>query len=179
MNDKTIKLEIFKERFENNMKRHAEIEWQVIQKWLEKDNENFSNLVKMEETGGEPDVIIFNNKELYFVDFSKESPIGRRSLCYDERALNSRRSAQPKSSVESEINKMRISLLNECEYKEIQDIESLDLKSSSWLQTPKEIRDLGGALFGDCRYKRVFIYHNGAESYYSSRGFRGKLKILI
>lgn len=137
------------------------------------------SLYLMEETGGEPDVVVLNQQkdELVFCDCSPESPKGRRSLCYDLQALNSRKEHKPKDNVIDAAQKIGIELLTEEEYKTLQKIECLDQKTSSWIKTPEEVRSLGGAIFGDYRFGRVFIYHNGAESYYSSRGFRGLLRI--
>jgi hypothetical protein len=131
----------------------------------------------MEETGGQPDVVDLESKEIVFVDCSKESPIGRRSLCYDKKALDSRKNNKPIGSIIELANEIGISVLNEEQYKKLQEYEAIDVKTQSWLQTPEEIRNLGGAIFGDRRYNRVFIYHNGADSYYSVRGFRGILRI--
>ncbi len=172
-------IEILKNRFEKNTERHLGIEWKSVQKRLEANPGKLSAIVKMEETGGEPDVIGQDKKsgEFIFCDCSPESPKDRRSLCYDEEARQSRKEFKPKDSAEGLAKKMGVELLLEDEYRALQKLGEFDTKTSSWLKTPVEIRKLGGAIFGDCRYKTVFIYHNGAESYYASRGFRGTLKI--
>jgi len=133
----------------------------------------------MEETGGEPDVVVFNenSKEIFIVDCSPETPKNRRSLCYDQDALEKRKENKPKNSAQELAKTMGISILNEAEYRKLQEFSEFDTKTSSWLQTPDEIRKLGGAIFGDRRYDKVFVYHNGAESYYAARGFRCILKI--
>ena len=176
MTDKELIL-ILEKRFKDNMNRHMNIRWNDV---LERINEDaLLSLRYMEETGGEPDIIMFD-KELYhylYCDCSKESPIHRRNLCYDNEALTKRRSNKPISSAVFEAEKHNIKLLTEEEYKYIQTLEDFDLKSSSWLLTENETRLLGGAIFGDKRYNRTFIYHNGAESYYSNRGFRAKVII--
>ena len=172
-------LNILKERFENNPLRHKDILWaNVLEKLLLDDNKIIS-LYKMEKTDEEPDVVLYdkNSNEFIFYDCSKESPILRRSFCYDREALESRKSNKPENSVMEMINDFQINLLTEEEYKYLQSLEEFDLKTSSWLKTDTNIRSLGGAIFGDRRYNRVFIYHNGAESYYSSRGFRGSLRV--
>ena len=168
---------ILEKRFKENRNRHMSIDWNDILKRL--NEETLSSLKYMEETGGEPDVILYdreNDKYLY-CDCSKESPIYRRNLCYDHEALNRRKNNKPISSAIVEAEKNNIKLLTEEEYKYLQTLGDFDLKSSSWLLTKNEIRLLGGAIFGDKRYNRTFIYHNGAESYYSNRGFRAILKI--
>lgn len=170
-------ISILEKRFKENMNRHININWNDILKRL---NENvLLSLKYMEETGGEPDIIIYDKKNdnYSYCDCSKESPIYRRKLCYDNEALNKRKTNKPISSAVLEAEKNNIKLLTEEEYKYLQTLGDFDLKSSSWLLTNNEIRLLGGAIFGDKRYNRTFIYHNGAEAYYSNRGFRGILKI--
>jgi len=172
-------LKILKTRFLANMHRHKNIHWDDVEKRLKMDLSKIEILAKMEATGGEPDVIGFDVKsnEIIFCDCSKESPKGRRSLCYDEVALNERKEHKPKCDVLSVANEIGIKLLNEEEYRMLQQFEAFDTKTSSWIETPKQIRDLGGALFADFRYQTVFVYHNGASSYYAARGFRGILKV--
>ena len=168
---------ILKKRFYENTNRHIGIKWNDALKRL--NEKALSSLKYMEETGGEPDVILYDEKNncYLYCDCSKESPIHRRNLCYDNEALNKRKTNKPVSSAMFEAEKNNIKLLTEEEYKYLQTLEDFDLKSSSWLLTENETRLLGGAIFGDKRYNRTFIYHNGAESYYSNRGFRGILKI--
>lgn len=172
-------LEILKTRFGKNMKRHKGIEWGKVQAKLEKNSSKLWTLNEMEKTDGEPDVIGFNKKsgEYIFCDCSEESPKARRSLCYDREAWEKRKEHKPKSSAVEMANKMGIELLNEEEYRDLQKLGNFDTKTSSWLRTPSEIRKLGGAIFGDFRFETVFIYHNGAESYYGGRGFRGILRV--
>lgn len=181
LNHEQIKelLHTLKTRFEENMHRHEALDWNKIQIKLENDTSKLAALYKMEETGGEPDVIAdeIETDEYVFYDCSPESPSGRRSLCYDLKALQSRKKFPPKSNVIDVANSMGIEILDEAQYKHLQKFGDFDLKTSSWIKTPKEIRDLGGALFCDLRFNHVFVYHNGAESYYASRGFRGLLKI--
>lgn len=167
--------EILKLRFEKNMNRHNELHWENIEKKLQKNSSVLWTLFMMENTGGEPDVISYDIKtnEYTFCDCSKESPIGRRSLCYDGEALKSRKKNKPKNSALDLAESMGIKILDEKEYRHLQKLDNFDMKTSSWIQTPKDIRALGGALFCDFRYNTVFVYHNGAESYYQSRGFRG------
>lgn len=166
-------IEILKERFESNKHRHPNIKWEIVEQKL--NSKYLKILQQMEETEGEPDVVEFKNRsEIIFVDCSKESP-NRRSLCYDQEALEARKQHKPESSVIQKCQEMGIELLDETLYKELQEIEDFDLKTSSWLKTPVEIRSKKGAIFGDKRYGRTFIYHNGADSYYASRGFRGML----
>ena len=170
---------ILQKRFGKNMHRHPETEWTDVQKKLQGNQRALWSLFQMEETGGEPDVISYDREDQKYIiaDCSKESPKGRRSLCYDPQALESRKKHKPKDSAIGMARDMGIELLDEKQYFQLQKLEKLDTKTSSWLRTPSDIRDLGGAIFGDWRFGRVFIYHNGAESYYSSRGFRGFLKI--
>lgn len=172
-------LEILKLRFENNMNRHQTLQWKNIENKLKNNSSVLWTLFMMENTGGEPDVIFYNKKtnEYTFVDCSKESPIGRRSLCYDGEALKSRKKNKPENSAIDLANSMGITILDESEYRRLQTLGNFDMKTSSWIKTPEAIRDLGGALFCDFRYNTVFVYHNGAESYYQSRGFRGLVKV--
>lgn len=172
-------LKILKERFEKNRNRHEGLEWDKVQAKLEANPEKLWSLNEMERTGGEPDVVNYdkNTGEYIFYDCSAESPKERRSLCYDRKALDSRKENKPKNNVEDVAAAMGITLLSETEYRELQKLGKFDTKTSSWIQTPDEIRKLGGAIFADYRYETIFIYHNGAESYYAARGFRGALKI--
>ena len=168
-----------KARFEKNMNRHKGIEWAKVQAKLEANPEKFWSLNEMERTGGEPDVVDYDKKtgEYIFYDCSAESPKERRSFCYDHEALNSRKEAKPKDSAVNMAAAMGIELLSEEQYRELQQLGEFDTKTSSWIITPPAIRKLGGALFCDRRYNHVFTYHNGAESYYAARGFRGSLRI--
>lgn len=172
-------LKILKERFEKNGNRHEDIEWNKVQAKLEANPEKLWSLNEMERTGGEPDVVDYdkNTDEYTFYDCAAESPKERRSLCYDRQALDARKENKPKNSVIDMATAMGISLLSEEQYRELQKLEKFDTKTSSGIETPTEIRKLGGAIFGDFRYGNVFIYHNGAESYYAARGFRGALKV--
>lgn len=172
-------LKILKERFEKNRNRHEDLEWNKVQAKLESNPEKLWSLNEMERTGGEPDVVNYdkNTEEYIFYDCSAESPKERRSLCYDRQALDSRKENKPKNNVIDVAAAMGITLLSEAEYRELQKLGKFDSKTSSWIQTPDEIRKLGGAIFADFRYGNVFIYHNGAESYYAARGFRGSLRI--
>lgn len=171
--------QILKARFEKNKSRHIGLEWATVQTKLEANTEKLWSLNEMERTGGEPDVVGHDKKtdEYIFYDCSTESPKGRRSLCYDREALDSRKEHKPKNNAIDMAAAMGIELLTEEEYRELQRLGSFDTKTSSWVQTPKEIRKLGGALFCDCRYETVFVYHNGADSYYASRGFRSLLRV--
>lgn len=173
-----IKL-ILKERFDNNMKRHKGIKWPDVFKKIENNPEKLKVLIKMEETGGEPDVIAYEKKtdSFLFVDCSLESPKGRRNVCYDKEALESRKKNKPENNALDMASEIGIELLSEEEYYKLQKLGEFDTRSSSWIKTPEKIRKLGGALFCDRRYDTVFTYHNGAESYYSVRGFRGLLKV--
>lgn len=166
-------------RFEKNMHRHINLNWGIVQEKLEKENNKLPSLNQMELTGGEPDVINYdqNTKVITFCDCSPESPAGRRSLCYDTEALLQRKENKPKNSAIEMASTMGIEILDEFQYFELQKLGKFDTKTSSWLKTPSAIRILGGAIFGDYRYGRVFVYHNGAESYYAARGFRGILKV--
>jgi hypothetical protein len=166
-------------RFEKNMSRHKGLEWSKVQARLEANPKKVVSLDMMEETGGEPDVIGFDKKtgEFIFCDCSPETPKERRSICYDHEALESRKEHKPKNSAMGMAAEMGIEMLDEDQFHELQKLGKFDTKTSSWLKTPNEIRKLGGAIFGDFRFGRVFIYHNGAESYYGARGFRGMLKV--
>jgi len=170
-------LTLLRVRFTKNMSRHEGMEWPDVQSRLEKNSEKLWSLNEMEETGGEPDVIAFENGHYIFCDCSAETPRGRRSLCYDPEALESRKEHKPKDSAIGMAADMGVEILTEEQYLELQKLGSFDTKTSSWLTTPAEVRKLGGAIFGDRRFGRVFIYHNGAESYYGVRGFRARLKI--
>ncbi len=172
-------LNTLKSRFDKNMNRHKDIEWAKIQAKLIANNDKLCTLNEMEETGGEPDVVGYDKKtdEYIFFDCSAESPKGRRSICYDQKAQESRKENKPKNSATKMANDMGIKLLSEAEYRALQQIGKFDTKTSSWLVTPSNIRKLGGSIFGDWRYGQVFIYHNGAESYYAARGFRGSLRV--
>jgi hypothetical protein len=172
-------LNVLQTRFEKNMKRHKGLDWAKIQARLEKDPVKLWSLDEMESTGGEPDVVSYDKKtdEYIFYDCSAESPKERRSLCFDREALNSRKEHKPKDSVLDAAAAMGIELLTEEQYRELQTLGEFDTKTSSWVATPPDIRKLGGALFCDRRYDTVFLYHNGAESYYAARGFRGALRV--
>lgn len=172
-------LETLKARFVKNMHRHKNIDWKDVQTKLEEDPSKIDVLFRMEETGGEPDVVVFDEKtnEIIFCDCAAESPKGRRSFCYDRSALDARKEHKPANNAIDAAHEIGIKLLNEDEYRALQALEAFDKKTSSWIETPKKIRNLGGALFGDFRYNTVFFYHNGASSYYASRGFRGLLKV--
>ncbi len=172
-------LDILKARFKKNNHRHQDIDWQNVATKLEASPEKMGALYEMEKTEGEPDVIGVDAKtgEYLFCDCSAESPKGRRSVCYDQSALESRKEHPPKDSASNMAAKMGIEILTEAQYRDLQQSEKFDLKTSSWIATPDSIRKLGGALFCDRRYDTVFVYHNGAESYYAARGFRGMLKV--
>jgi hypothetical protein len=172
-------LKTLKTRFEKNMSRHKGLEWAKVQAKLETNTEKLWSLDDMESTGGEPDVVGYDKKtgEYIFYDCSAESPNGRRSLCYDREALVSRKEHKPKDSVMDMATAMGIELLTEEQYRELQQLGNFDTKTSSWVMTPPEIRKLGGAIFCDRRYNTIFTYHNGAESYYAARGFRGSLRV--
>jgi hypothetical protein len=172
-------LSTLKTRFDKNMNRHKGLEWATIQAKLQADTEKLWSLNEMERTGGEPDVVGHDKKtgEYIFYDCSAESPKERRSLCYDGEALESRKEHKPKNNAIDMAAAMGIELLSEEQYRELQKLGNFDTKTSSWITTPSDIRKLGGALFCDRRYNTVFVYHNGAESYYAARGFRGLLRI--
>ena len=172
-------LSVLKDRFEENMNRHEGHEWTAVQVKLEAHPEKLWSLNEMERTGGEPDLVGQDSEtaEYIFYDCSAESPPGRRSLCYDRAALESRKKYKPENNVMDVAADLGIELLTEEQYRELQRLGNFDTKTSSWLKTPPDIRKLGGAIFGDYRYGHVFVYHNGAESYYAARGFRGSLRI--
>jgi hypothetical protein len=168
-----------KARFEKNMARHQGLEWAKVQKKLEANPEKLWSLNEMERTGGEPDVVGHDKKtgEFIFYDCSAESPAGRRSVCYDREGLDSRKEHKPKTNTIDMAAAMGIELLTEEQYRELQKLGNFDTKTSSWVQTPSDIRKLGGALFCDRRYDHVFVYHNGAQSYYAARAFRGSVRV--
>jgi hypothetical protein len=168
-----------KARFEKNMNRHKGLDWAKVQAKLEADAEKLWSLHEMDRTGGEPDVVGYDKAtdEYVFYDCSPESPQGRRSVCYDRAALEARKEHKPKDSALEMSAAMGIELLTEEQYRELQQLGHFDLKTSSWVKTPADIRKLGGALFADRRYGHVFVYHNGAESYYGARAFRGALRV--
>ena len=172
-------IETLKIRFEKNRNRHLQIDWATVQFKLEANAEKCWSLNEMEKTGGEPDVVGFDAEtdEFIFMDCSAETPKGRRSICYDREALESRKEFKPKTSAMEMATEMGIELLTEKEYRDLQKTGEFDLKTSSWVKTPEEIRKLGGAIFCDRRYNHVFTYHNGADSYYSVRGFRASLRV--
>ncbi|AZS16745.1 DUF4256 domain-containing protein [Paenibacillus lutimineralis] len=172
-------LKTLKVRFEKNMNRHIDLKWAGVQEKLEANAEKLWSLNEMELTGGEPDVVGYDTEsgEFIFYDCSAESPKGRRSVCYDREALESRKQHKPENCVMDMVTAMGIELLTEEQYRELQKLGNFDTKTSSWLKTPSDIRSLGGAIFGDFRYGNVFVYHNGAESYYAGRGFRGSLRV--
>jgi hypothetical protein len=172
-------LKVLKARFENNMNRHKGLVWANVQAKLEANTEKLWSLNEMEQTGGEPDVVGHDasTKEYIFYDCSAESPKGRRSICYDHEALEARKENKPKDSAIGMAAAMGIELLTEEQYRELQELGEFDAKTSSWVRTPSNVRKLGGALFCDRRYNTVFVYHNGAESYYAARGFRGGLRV--
>ncbi|WP_085993389.1 DUF4256 domain-containing protein [Oceanobacillus senegalensis] len=171
--------QVLKERFEKNMHRHENLEWAKVQAKLEAKPEKLWSLNEMEKTEGEPDVVAYDEEtdEFIFYDCSKESPKGRRKVCYDREALESRKKNKPENNAIDMATAMGIEILTEEQYRELQELENLDMKTSSWIQTPSDIRERGGAIFCDYRYGHVFVYHNGADSYYSARGFRGSLKV--
>jgi hypothetical protein len=172
-------LKTLQTRFEKNMNRHKDIEWTKVHAKLEANAEKIWSLIEMEKTGGEPDVVGYDKKasEYIFYDCSPESPAGRRSFCYDQKALESRKENKPKNSAINMATLMGIEILTEEQYRELQKLGGFDLKTSSWVKTPADIRKRGGAIFCDRRYDTVFVYHNGAESYYAARGFRGLLRV--
>jgi hypothetical protein len=172
-------IKLLKARFEKNISRHKGLDWSKVQAKLEANTEKLWSLNEMEATGGEPDLIGFDKKtgEFIFYDCSPESPAQRRSICYDHEALEKRKENKPKNSAANMATEMGIAILTEEEYRELQKLGEFDLKTSSWVKTPAVIRKLGGALFCDRRYNTVFLYHNGADSYYAARGFRGSLRV--
>lgn len=172
-------LSTLQNRFEKNMNRHKGVEWIEVKLRLEANAKKLWSLSEMENTGGEPDIVGHDKKtgEYIFYDCSSESPAGRRSYCYDNQALEARKEFKPKDSAVNKASEMGIELLTEEQYRELQNLGKFDTKTSSWIKTPSEIRKLGGAIFCDRRYDHVFVYHNGAESYYAARGFRGFLKV--
>lgn len=170
---------VLKTRFEKNMNRHKGIQWEKVQAKLQAEPEKLASLNEMDATGGEPDVVGFDKKtgEFIFYDCSAETPKGRRSVCYDREGLESRKEHKPANNALDMAAAMGVALLTEEQYRELQTLGEFDVKTSSWIQTPAAIRKLGGALFGDRRYDSVFVYHNGAQSYYAVRGFRGSLRV--
>ncbi|MDR6762341.1 hypothetical protein J2Y38_002552 [Flavobacterium sp. 2755] len=172
-------LSILEARFENNKHRHQNIEWEKVESKLKANPEKLWSLDEMERTEGEPDVVSYDEKtnEYIFYDCAAESPKGRRSICYDHEALEKRKENKPKDSAVNMASEMGIQILNEDEYRELQKLGKFDTKTSSWILTPANIRKLGGAIFSDFRYDTVFVYHNGADSYYAARGFRGSLRV--
>lgn len=172
-------LKTLKARFEKNLQRHKSTEWAKVEPKLKASPEKLWSLNEMERSGGEPDVVGFDKKtgEYIFYDCSAESPKGRRSLCYDDEALKARKEHKPKDSAVNMSEAIGIEILTEEQYRQLQKVGEFDTKTSSWVKTPAEIRKLGGALFCDRRYNAVFLYHNGAESYYAARGFRGSLRV--
>lgn len=170
---------VLKSRFEKNMNRHKGIQWDKVQAKLESEPEKLASLNEMEATGGEPDVVGFDKKtgEYIFYDCVAETPKGRRSVCYDREGLDSRKEHKPENNAVDMAAAMGIEILSEGQYRELQTLGEFDLKTSSWIQTPVAIRKLGGALFADRRYDCIFVYHNGAQSYYAVRGFRGSLRV--
>ncbi|MUP47426.1 DUF4256 domain-containing protein [Gramella sp. BOM4] len=172
-------LESLEDRFKNSRERFPKLGWIDLKSKLENHPEKLWSLYEMEKSGGEPALLEYNKSsdEYIFCDFSRESPTGRRSLCYDKEAWESRKKFKPKDNAMDFAHNMGIELMTEDQYKKLQSLGEFDTKTSSWLRTPEEVRKLGGAIFGDFRYGRVFIYHNGAESYYAARGFRGILKV--
>jgi Protein of unknown function (DUF4256) len=174
-----VLLSLLKTRFEKNTLRHKGIEWVKVKAKLEANTEKLWSLNEMERTGGEPDVVGHDKKtgEYIFYDCSPESPAGRRSICYDHEALEKRKEHKPKDSAMNMAADMGIEILTEEEFRELQKLGKFDTKTSSWIKTPADIRKLGGAIFADYRYGQVFVYHNGAESYYAGRAFRGSLRV--
>jgi len=177
--EKSQLLATLQARFEANPHRHEGVEWSKVQAKLEKSPDKLRTLARMEETGGEPDVVILGGEggTLLFVDCAAESPSGRRSLCFDEAALQARKENKPAGSAMGLAEEMGATILSEKQYRELQKLGEFDLKTSSWVQTPAKIRKLGGALFCDRRFDTVFVYHNGATSYYAARGFRAALEV--
>ncbi|CAM3477222.1 DUF4256 domain-containing protein [Flavobacterium longum] len=179
MNEQTELLKTLRKRFEDNKHRHRDITWETVEERLKANPEKLASLARMEATGGEPDVVGLDAKTgaLFFCDCAPESPAGRRSLCYDDAALHARKENKPKGSAIALALAMGAELLTESQYRALQELEPFDRKTSSWVATPEHIRKLGGALFCDRRYDSVFLYHNGAESYYAARGFRVMLTV--
>ena len=177
--EKDTIIAILKIRFAEHNERFPTLKWANLEKKLNENSAKLWSLFEMERTGGEPNLLDYSeaNDEYVFCDFSKESPKGRRSLCYDKQALESRKKFKPADNVVDVASALGITLMNEKEYRKLQNLAHFDTKTSSWLATPSEIRKEGGAIFGDYRYGHVFIYHNGADSYYAARGFRGILKL--
>ena len=175
-NERDALLKTLEERFKNNPQRHKGIEWKEIYEQLVNDTKKLWSLSEMERTGGEPDIIVLENK-YHYCDCSLETPSGRRNLCYDQDALEARKKNKPQGSAIEMADTMGIKLLTEDQYRILQTLGEFDTKTSSWLKTPEAIRKRGGAIFGDRRYDHVFIYHNGADSYYAVRGFRGLLNL--
>jgi len=172
-------IKTLKERFAKNMRRHTGSAWSSVQAKLEASPEKLQALYEMERTGGEPDVVGYDaeTSEFIFCDCSPESPVGRRSICYDREALDSRKENKPSGNAIEMASSIGIEILTEQQYRELQKLGEFDRKTSNWVKTPATMRNLGGALFCDRRYDRVFVYHNGAESYYAARGFRGRMKV--
>lgn len=172
-------LQILEDRFKKNMKRHPELDWNAVRSRLEANQEKLWSLNEMERTGGEPDVVgqNFETGAFIFYDCSSESPAGRRSLCFDREALDARKENKPEGNAMEMAEQMGVEMLSEEQYRALQKLGRFDAKTSSWIQTPAAIRKLGGALFADFRYDTVFVYHNGAQSYYAARGFRGGVEI--
>ncbi len=179
MGDKEKLLNTLENRFAENMRLHEGLEWKAVESRLEQNEPVLQTLERMELSGGEPDVIGYDKADgsFIFCDCSKESPVGRRSICYDKEALDSRKENKPKTSAMELAEKIGIEVLDEDQYKELQKLGEFDIKTSCWVKTPAAIRKLGGALFCDRRYDHVFTYHNGADSYYAVRGFRGLIKV--
>lgn len=172
-------VETLKDRFENNMNRHLDLSWAEVFSKLTANPKALWSLNEMEKTGGEPDVVSLSNRssEICYVDCSAETPIGRRNTCYDRKGLDSRKAHKPDNNAVDMATAFGIEILDELQYRELQEFGNFDTKTSSWLKTPPDVRKLGGAIFGDFRYGRVFVYHNGAQSYYNVRGFRGYLSV--
>ena len=177
--EQDILIQLLKVRFEKNMNRHKGMKWELIEKKLQTNADKCWVLLEMEKSGGEPDVVLYDKKtdEYHFYDCASESPVNRRSLCYDRQALEARKEHKPRNSAMDMANEIGVEMLSEEQYRMLQTLGRFDTKTSSWVKTPDEIRKLGGAIFCDCRYNTVFTYHNGAESYYAGRGFRGCLKV--
>lgn len=177
--DKQALLLTLQQRFEKNMNRHKDVKWSDVESKLKSNSDKLAILAEMERTEGEPDVVGFDKKsgEYIFYDCAAESPKGRRSICYDHEALESRKENKPAHSAIGMAEEMGIEILDEDDYRTLQKLDKFDTKTSSWIKTPADIRKLGGAIFADWRYGHVFVYHNGAESYYAARGFRGKLRV--